>query len=381
MQLLPGHSGTDSADVKRFRFGRELLGGFKKYKECVDMKELKRGQVLVLNRREIKDLVSEEEVVQLVEQVLEDYSNGDVINPIKGHMPFYPQHNSYLNAMPSWLKNRGVCGIKWAGQGEDNPAKYGFPQCTASIILNDPETALPYAFIEGTDIMSLRTGAAAAIMARHCARKDSKTATIIGAGVQGTSGFHMLMITMPQIREIRVVDIRQQAIDRFVEDGQKLYPQVKFQGFTDIQQAVNGTDIVITAAHSADSSGEGILDNIVFPKGLTLVTISGGLSIYKVRERCDRSVLDFIDCYVFRMNATRGYMKEMYGIDRPELTAAVADAEIGDVIAGKVPGRLNDDQIVFAAGIGMSIEDLVVADVVFRRAREKDLGTVVDFLN
>jgi len=51
------------------------------------------------------------------------------------------------------------------------------------------------------------------------------------------------------------------------------------------------------------------------------------------------------------------------------------------VITGKAKGRLSDDQIVFAAGIGMSIEDLVVAEVVFRRAREKDMGKVVDFIN
>jgi len=345
------------------------------------MKEMKRGQVLVLNRQECKSLITEEEVAVLVEQVLADYSNGDVINPIKGHMPFYPDHNSYLNAMPSWIKNKGVAGIKWAGQGEDNPAKYGFPQCTSSIILNDPETALPFAFMEGTDIMSMRTGAAAAVMAKYCAKKDSKVVTIIGAGVQGTSGFHMLMITMPHLKEIHVVDIRQEAVARFIKDGQARYPDLVFKGFTDIQQAVDGSDIVLTAAHSAGSSGEGILDDVKFHKGLTLVTISGGLSIYKVRDRCDRSVLDFIDCYIFRMNATRGYMKELYNIDRPELTRAVADAEIGDVITGKAKGRLSDDQIVFAAGIGMSIEDLVVAEVVFRRAREKDMGKVVDFIN
>lgn len=59
-------------------------------------------------------------------------------------------------------------------------------------------------------------------------------------------------------------------------------------------------------------------------------------------------------------------MKELYGIDVEEVDESVADCEIGDVIAGKAPGRVNDEEIVHAAGVGMGIEDVIVADVIYR---------------
>jgi len=141
------------------------------------------------------------------------------------------------------------------------------------------------------------------------------------------------------------------------------------------------TDLVIIAAHSAGSSGEGLLDEMEIDKGTTLVTISGGLSMHKVRQRCDRSILDFIKCYVYRINATKDYMKELFNVDVEEIDESVADCEIGDVITGKAPGRLNDEQIVNAAGIGMGIEDVVVANEIFKKALERGIGTVVDIVN
>ncbi len=345
------------------------------------MLEVKHGQVLILNQQECKKLIREEEVPQLMEDVLRDFSNGEVINPLKTHMPFYSQYNSYLNAMPCWLKNRNVAGIKWAGSGEDNPRTIGFPQSVATLILNDPETTLPLAFMDSTYIMALRTGAVAAVMAKYCCKKDTRVMTIIGAGVQGTSAFRMVMLTMPEIEEVRVVDINPQATQNLIAQGQKLYPHLKFVAEQNLQVALKGSHLVIPAAHSAGSSGAGILDDLELDPGTTIVGISGGLSLAKVRQRCDRSILDYIKCFVYRINATRDYMKELYGLEVAEVDESVADCEIGDVIAGKAPGRLSDTEIVHAAGVGMGIEDVIVANVIYHRALEQEIGIVVDIIN
>ena len=181
------------------------------------MIETKWGELLVITQKQCRSLVTDEEVINLVEQVLADYSNGLAVNPFKIHMPFFPDYYGWNNAMPSWLKRQNIHGIKWAGLGEYNPKKYGLPQCSAVIILNDMETAFPIALLDGTTVMSMRTGAAAAIMAKYCARKDSKIITLIGAGVQGTSGLEMTLITMPHLEEIRVMDIRPEATKKVVE--------------------------------------------------------------------------------------------------------------------------------------------------------------------
>ena len=55
--------------------------------------------------------------------------------------------------------------------------------------------------------------------------------------------------------------------------------------------------------------------------------------------------------------------------------------EIGEVITGAIPGRQNDKQRLLAASVGMSIEDVICADAVFKAAQRQNLGLVVDFEN
>ena len=118
------------------------------------------GQLHVITQKQCRSLVTDKEVVDLVEKVLSDFSNGDAVNPTKLHLPFFPDYGGWNNAMPSWLKKEDIHGIKWAGLSEVNPEKYGLPQCSAVIILNDMETAFPVALMDGTTIMAMRTGAA-----------------------------------------------------------------------------------------------------------------------------------------------------------------------------------------------------------------------------
>ncbi len=345
------------------------------------MIETKWGQVLIINQKQCRSLITDEEAYALTEKVLSDHDKGTAINPLKVHMPFYPEYNAYINAMPSWLKEEKIAGIKWAAIGENNPGKYGLPQSTATAILSDLETGYPVAFMDSTTIMSLRTGAVAGIMAKYCAKSTASVVTIIGAGVQGSSGLKMTLIGMPQIKEVRFVDIRQAAIDRAIARFSAEYPQVSFSGTTDIQEGVNGTDIIITAVHAPGDSGMDMLDNIDMPEGVTLVEIAGGVSPEKIREKFDWSVMDNIEAYLHRMNDQIPYMKEIFGIEMTPMTPDMADAEIGAIINGRQPGRRNDKERVRAAAIGMSIEDIILAKKIYDRAKAGDIGMVVDIIN
>ena len=236
--------------------------------------------------------------------------------------------------------------------------------------------------MDATTIMSMRTGAVAGIMAKYCSKSDASVLTLIGAGVQGSSGLKMTFIGMPgQIKEVRVVDVRQAAIDRVITRFSAEYPDVKFWGTTDVQEGVTGTDIIITAVHAPGDSGQDLLDNIDLPEGVTLVEIAGGVSFDKIREKFDWSVMDNIEAYLHRMNDQIPYMKKIFGIDMKPLTPDLADAEIGAIINGRAPGRNNDKERVRAAAIGMSIEDIILAKTVYDRAKAADIGVVVDLIN
>lgn len=345
------------------------------------MIETKWGELLVISQKQCRALVTDEEVLKLVEQVLADYSNGEAVNPIKLHLPFFPDYYGWNNAMPSWLKKQDIHGIKWAGFGEYNTPKFGLPQCSAVIVLNDMETAFPIALLDGTTIMSMRTGAAAAIMAKHCCKSTASVMTIIGAGIQGTSGTEMTLLAMPQIKEVRVMDLRPEAVEKLIGKVSREFPQVKFTGYTDMAASIAGSDIIMTAVHGVGNTGGDILDDVAFEPGVTVVKIAGGVSASKFREKFDYVVLDFIDCFVHRINDTIGYMKEVFGKQMEPLTRDIADAEIGDVITGKVPGRHSDQEIVYAGGVGMSIEDLIVANDIYEKAKARGIGRVISVID
>ena len=334
------------------------------------------GKVLVLSENDCRAILTDEKVLEVTEQALADYSNGVAINPIKLHLPLFPENNGWINSMPCWLKRQNVTGMKWVNVHGDNARKYHVPTVMGTCILNDPATGIPFAIVDGTSVTALRTGAAAALMAKYCCKKGSSVLSIVGAGVQGFNALVMTMIAIPGIKTVRVMDIRPESQQFFIKKALEKYPNLHFEGVSDIQNACTGADIIIMAAH-ADHP---LLTDIKLDKGCTVVGISESVN-KETRKKYDRVIMDYIACVVHRMNQTSKYMHELYNKPLELISEDIADGEIGDVITGKFPGRANDNEIVFAEGVGMGIEDISVAYEVYQRAVEKGMGTKVELFN
>jgi ornithine cyclodeaminase len=54
-------------------------------------------------------------------------------------------------------------------------------------------------------------------------------------------------------------------------------------------------------------------------------------------------------------------------------------AELGEVLAGMHPGREHEDELTVFESLGIAVEDLASAELVVRRARERGVGSEVDF--
>lgn len=80
---------------------------------------------------------------------------------------------------------------------------------------------------------------------------------------------------MPELTEVRVMDLRQSQVDKLIAKFAPAYPNVTFVGYSDIQEAMNSSDIILTAVHGANNSGQDVLDDKKFEPGQTLVEISG----------------------------------------------------------------------------------------------------------
>ena len=119
----------------------------------------------------------------------------------------------------------------------------------------------------------------------------------------------MMGLTMPQIEEVRVMDIRPAAVEALIEKGKKLYPNKKYVAYDNMAKACAGADVVIIAAHGVESE---IIDNVKLDKGITVIGIGQWITPEQ-RGKFDRVIFDFIDCVVHRANQAGKTRKDLYG--------------------------------------------------------------------
>src|SRR5271157_1067569 len=116
---------------------------------------------LMLNKREVRNLINIAEVINVVEAAFKEYTEG------KGEMPskvYLTVKDGDFRAMPASLP--GAAGMKWVSVHTDNPAK-GLPTVMAVLILNDPETGYPLAIMDAAETTALRTAATSTIASKY----------------------------------------------------------------------------------------------------------------------------------------------------------------------------------------------------------------------
>ena len=74
-------------------------------------------------------------------------------------------------------------------------------------------------------------------------------------------------------------------------------------------------------------------------------------------------------------------MKQCFNVDVQPMSADICDAEIGDIILGKAIGRTNDEEKVYCTSVGMGIEDLIVANDIYQKAKARDIGQVISVID
>ena len=334
---------------------------------------MKEGEILFLSKDEVRRFITADEALELSEKALEEFSLGNANNPSKLVLPCYPYHNGHINSMPSYMKYGDVAGVKIVSVYNDNPKTYHLPTTIGTIILFDPDTGMPKAIMDGTLITDLRTGAVSGVNAKHLARKDSKTLAIIGSGVQGYTSMQMVLKAVPGIEEVVGCNTFAPHLEKFIADGKAEYPHLTFSGCTDYREAMKGADIAVYAT-SADVP---LLENAEVDEGCTVITVCELLT-KKAVGMFDKWFVDFDECALERYNDGGRMSAEARGLVWEDLTMDDVTGETGDVITGKVPGRTDDRQKILAGAVGMSVEDVICADLVFKRAMEAGAGRIMD---
>jgi ornithine cyclodeaminase len=322
------------------------------------------AETLILNRAEIKALVSPHEALEPMRDAFRLYSTQRTVPTLRVPSPLPPPASPDAGAMI--LVPGVVAGIpaytvkvhaKYPGR---DPAIQGV------IILSSLETGETFAILETGFLTALRTGLAGAIAADVLAHRDAQTVAIIGAGVQGTVQLEMLLLVRP-ITRARVYDISAGRAREFAaRNSSRLGIEVEPADTPDA--ALRDADIVVTATWAS----EAFLNSDTIGPG-THVTTLGADQPGKAEVSADllRSSLFVCD--------DRDLAVTMGAAGGAGVGAEVIDAELGEVIAGLHPGRAEPDEITIFGSVGLAFQDLVVAWLAYQEALRRSIGHSVDF--
>jgi ornithine cyclodeaminase/alanine dehydrogenase len=318
------------------------------------------GKVLYLSRVEVERLdIPMWEVIRVIEEAFLEKAEGRAEVPPKPGI--HPQRDSFIHAMPAYLPKMRSAGVKWVSGFPEN-SKRGLPYISGLLILNDPETGVPICVMDCTWITAKRTGATTAVSAKHLARQDSKVLGILGCGVQGRSNLEALMVVCKNLEEVKAYDVDEENLQRYVEE-MTVKHGVKIVPVNSPRKAVENCDIVVTAGPILKHPRP-VIEAFWFKDGGFACPLDFD-SYWK--PEAIRSMDKF--CTDDRDQLTY-YQKVGYFSGVPEVYAG-----LDEIVSGKKLGRENPEERIMAMNLGLAIEDIAIAALIYKEAEKTGVGT------
>lgn len=332
--------------------------------------------ILFMNNKLVDDLVANDmvKVIDDVENCLSLLDEGEAINTGKlvtrlGDSPEDENIHGRINAMPGYLGGKyNVFGIKWIGSGPQNYKK-GLPRASVTVVLNDVDTKLPIAIADGTSVSAKRTGGVGGIAIKYLAKQNAKTMLICGAGAQGRTQLEAALQVCPSLKTIYIYDLYLERSEQFAEEMVEKYG-IEVIPTPNIKGAVEVSDIIVTAT----LANEPFIEYGWLKKGVLLMNMADYEVSYDCVSNADLIVCDTWEGIKDRMISTVALMYKDGLIKDEDIYA-----ELGEIINGKKVGRTDDSQIIYFNAVGMGIEDIAIVSHAYTLAKEKGLGTILNY--
>jgi alanine dehydrogenase len=326
-------------------------------------------KTLLLTNSQIQKLVTMPEVLRVVEQAFVLHGQGCVQMPSKIYLHL-DKYNGDFRAMPAYLEGPEEVGFKWVNVHPGN-SRFGLPTVMALIVLSDVKTGFPLCIMDGTFITNVRTGAAGGVAAKYLARKNSVHIGLVGCGNQAKSQLEALKEVFA-IKSVKVWGNTASTLRKFLKATRCYGLTIQIEEA--IVDCVRGADIVVTTtpvrkpivksrwieegthinAIGADAKGKEELEPILLKRAVIVVddwqqaSHSGEINV----------------------PLTRGFIKK-----------SDIQASLGQVVTGQKRGRVSEKEITVFDSTGLAIQDVAVANLVYRRALKNKLGRWVNFLH
>lgn len=313
---------------------------------------------LYLSDMEVGRLLSTEIAIQCLDAAFKDQATGGAINLPRRRIPL--RSGSYNTMSAAWLE-RDVVGEK-----SYVATRHGVGFFV--LLYNTTRNGL-IAMFEANSLGQIRTGAASGLASRYMARPDSETVGMIGTGYQAQSQLESVVTVLP-IKSAKIYSRSLENREKFaLEMSDKL--GIEIIGTTSAEEAIKGADVLITVTGSSTP----VLFGDWLVPGVHIN--AAGANSWMRRE------LD---------NAAVSKANMIITDDVPQARVECADlmqaAETGrlnwqqvfslaDITSGRITARSSPDDITLFESQGVALEDIAVAEYLYKMATNLGVGTKI----
>lgn len=269
--------------------------------------------------------------------------------------------------MPAYAAGTPALSVKAVGVFPRNPDK-GLAPIQGAVLALNPETGQPQALLEGASLTAIRTGAASGVATDCLAREDVSTLAVFGAGAQARTQ----IAAVRAVRGIQKVQIYAPTRAHAESMAAEL-ADVDVVAADVPDAALDGAEVVCTATNSATP----VFDGAKLVEGVHVNAVGSfkpgmrELDSETVR-RMDKVVVDT------REGAWTEAGELIHARDEGVLSDEAIYAELGELCAGKKPGRESEDERTLFKSVGNAVQDAVAAQAAYEAALELGLGVEVD---
>ena len=327
-------------------------------------------KTLILRQDDVRQILNIEDAFISAGEAYKVFASRKLVQPPIVSV-LAPEHNGELDIKSGYSIPDELIGLKVATGYPDNPKKYGMKSLYSLTCLFDAKTSFPLCIMESSALTYFRTSAAGAYAASLLARKNSSVMAIIGTGglarmhVRATAAFFPLTTVnvYGDIPEMQAAFIGELSIE---------YPHLQFVSCTSAKSAVENADIVATAT----PSHEAIIEKEWIRPGTHINAFGCDM---EGKQELDPSLFGVAKVVVDSPDECIRRGETQHSIKQGILTREAIYAEIGEIALGQKPGRTDDQEITIFDSVGLSIQDISIAKMVYQKGLENHLGMELDF--
>jgi ornithine cyclodeaminase len=319
--------------------------------------------MLILSADDVRSALDMPSCIEAMRGALLGLHRGELSMPLRSIVRV--PGSALLGLMPAHRGGaRPLFSLKEIVFAPDNSTR-GLDTHQGAVLLHDGVDGRLVAILNASAITEIRTAAVSALASMLLARRNARRVAILGAGVQGRS-HAMAMRAMFPDAELRIWSLATPHAESLARTTQGLAAR-------SVGDALDGADVVCTCT----SAKEPIVALSMLAQGAHVNAVGSSMpSARELESDVVAAASLFVDRRESTVNESGDYLR---AVEERGIGPGHIRAELGELLAGSHPGRTSDGELTLFKSLGLAVEDLAAAELAVSRARERGLGTELDF--